>query len=716
MGHVRDLPRSQFGVDVDQDFKPKYITVRGQGKTLQELRAAARKADQVLLATDPDREGEAISWHLAVALKLDTEAARRVEFHEITKQAVQKAIRSPRPIDSNLVNAQQARRVLDRVVGYKLSPFLWAKVKPGLSAGRVQSAALGMICDRERDVNAFTPEEYWSLTLWLAKPPKGQEFAAELIRCQGEKCDLKTERDTMAVVEALQGASYQVAKISRAERLRRPPAPFITSTMQQEAARRLGFTAKRTMSVAQQLYEGLDVGKEGTVGLITYLRTDAVRIAPEAQVRAQGYIDKTWGREYRPERSPQYKTRQGAQAAHEAIRPTDVERTPDQVKPYLGRDQYLLYKLIWERFVASQMKPAMFDTVAVDIVPIVVAETKAQTEYVFRARGATMRFAGFMTVYSEQSDDEPEREGANHRLPALQEGETLESRKLEPRQHFTQPPPRFTEAMLIKALEELGIGRPSTYATIVDTLQRRGYVTRSERRFVPTELGMITVDLLKTHFPDIVDVEFTANMEGRLDLIEDGQADWVELVRDFYEPFADSLEKAHHLVKEVHIADEVTDEVCEHCGRNMVIKWGRFGKFLACPGFPECKNTKPLLVEIGVSCPQCDGQVVERKTRRGRTFYGCTRYPQCDFTSWQRPVSTRCPNCNGYMVERTRRGKTLWVCADKTCGYTGSPVAEDGEFRGVSETPSAETQSTATDGKSLQEEGVGPTTSLSPTR
>lgn len=676
MGHVRDLPRSQFGVDVEHDFAPKYITVRGQGQTLQDLRSAAKKADKVLLATDPDREGEAISWHLADALKLDNDAPQRIEFHEITKQAIQNSVKHPRPINMDLVNAQQARRVLDRIVGYKLSPFLWAKVKPGLSAGRVQSAALRLICDRDAEVKAFVPVEYWTVTLWLSKTAKSAKFPAKLVRCGNEKCDLPNQAAANQVVRDLDNAAYQVSKVTKAERQRKPPAPFTTSTLQQEAARRLGFTARRTMSVAQQLYEGLDVGDAGTVGLITYLRTDATRVAAEAQAEAQQFIDNTWGPSYRPERPPKYKTRAGAQAAHEAIRPTSLLRTPEEVKSHLSRDQHALYRLIWERFLASQMSPAVFDTVSADIA--VLGPNSHKLPYLFRASGSVIKFKGFTAVYSEQTDDENEQvDDQERQLPALAEGDTLVRRSLEQAQHFTQPPPRFTEAMLVKTLEELGIGRPSTYATIIETLVRRGYVNKSERRFTPTELGIITVDLLKEHFPNIVDVEFTANMEEQLDQIGDGEADWVQIIRTFYEPFSAALEQAHDLVEEVQIADEETDIPCELCGRNMVIKWGRFGKFLACPGFPECKNTKPLLVEIGVPCPQCGKALVERKSRRGRTFYGCSGYPDCSFTSWEKPVAARCPSCQGILVERTRRGGTVqWACANKECGFVGVPAEQ----------------------------------------
>lgn len=673
MGHVRDLPKSKFGVDVDNGFIPHYITVRGQGKILQELRTAARKADNILLATDPDREGEAISWHLAESLKLDKDAAQRIVFHEITKEAIRKAIKQPRPLDTNLINAQQARRVLDRVVGYKLSPFLWAKVKPGLSAGRVQSPALRLICDRENEIKAFVSEEYWTIEAALAKNVKDISFTAKLLQCGRVKCKISNQQQCASCASELHKAHYTVKNVTRSERQRKPPAPFTTSTLQQEAARRLSFTARRTMSVAQQLYEGLDLGQAGTVGLITYLRTDATTVSSMAQSEAQQYIDQNYGPELRPVKPPKYKTPVGAQAAHEAIRPTSVWRTPASVKQYLSRDQHLLYKLIWTRFLASQMRPAIFDTVVVDII---ATSSETTNEYLLRANGSTMRFAGFMSIYNDQNDDENASEDERTTtLPELESGAQLVLKDLQQLQHFTQPPPRYTEAMLVKSLEELGLGRPSTYVAIIETLSRRGYVIKENKRFVPTELGMVTVDLLREHFPDVVDVEFTAHMENKLDKVEEGDVDWIQMMQEFYEPFNDSLTKAHASASEVQIKEEVTDEVCEQCGRNMVVKWGRFGKFLACPGYPDCRNTRPILTTIGVKCPKCGADIVARRSKRGRPFYGCSSYPECDFTSWQRPVNQPCPQCGSYMVERNSRKSGLeWVCSVKECQHVQPAV------------------------------------------
>lgn len=703
MGHVRDLPKSQMGVAIDKGFEPKYITVRGQGKTLQELRKAVKAADRVYLATDPDREGEAISWHLAEVLNLDTKSPNRIEFNEITKSAVQSALKSPRPIDTRRVDAQQARRILDRLVGYNLSPLLWSKVKRGLSAGRVQSVALRLICDREDEIDAFVPQEYWTITAEFSPAKTGAPaavFEAKLHRIDGEKVELPNEASARAIVERAQGARFVVKEVVRKERRRNPAPPFTTSTMQQEASRRLGFSARRTMNIAQQLYEGLDIGDEGTVGLITYLRTDATRVSQEAQAEARRFIQERFGSEYRPEKPYQYKSRAGAQAAHEAIRPTSVYRRPEDVKPYLTRDQYRLYKLIWERFVASQMSPAVFDTVTVDI------EAEG---LVFRATGSTLKFPGFMTVYIEGRDDDKARsqlsaeqeeepdETQGATLPPLEEGEPLVCRKIEPHQHFTQPPPRYTEAMLVKTLEELGIGRPSTYVQIMDTIERRrGYVTQIDKRFAPTQLGRLVVDLLKEYFPDIVDVEFTAQLEERLDRIEEGEADWRDVLQEFYVPFEAALEHAKKEIEQVSIEDEVTGVVCEECGRNMVIKWGRYGKFLACPGFPECKNTRPLLVEIGVACPQCGKPLVERRSRRGRVFYGCSGYPDCSFTSWQRPIAERCPRCGWLLTRVERKGKgPEHVCLNEECGYR-EPAPEAGE-QGL---PASDSQSSRLEGVS----------------
>ncbi len=672
VGHVRDLPKSQFGVDIDNGFQPKYITIRGKGPILKELRDAAKKSDSVLFATDPDREGEAISWHLAEALQVTGDGACRVEFHEITEQAVKKAIKEPRPINQDLVNAQQARRILDRVVGYKLSPLLWAKVKKGLSAGRVQSVAVRLICDREAEIDAFQPEEYWSIVADLQSAgesdPKKGVFTAKLHQVGGKKAEIKNQQAAEAIVKSAAQAEFAVQSVERRERRRNPAAPFTTSSLQQEASRKLGFTARRTMRVAQQLYEGLDVGSEGTVGLVTYIRTDATRVAPEAQAAARKTIEELYGKEYLPSKPPVYKMRAGAQAAHEAIRPTSMQRRPEDVRQFLTRDQQRLYRLIWERFIASQMAPAIYDTVTVNV--------KAG-HYLFRASGRTVKFPGFMALYIENTDDGENTNGEDGTLPELTKDEILRLLELTPNQHFTQPPPRYSEAMLVKTLEELGIGRPSTYAQIIDTIRRRGYVVIEEKRFWPTELGCIVVELLKEHFPNIIDVEFTANMEGRLDQIEEGQEDWVQVLTEFWGPFEVELKRAELHMEEVEIAEEETDEVCEKCGRNMVIRQGRYGQFLACPGFPECRNTKPLLKEIGVVCPQCGGQVVERTTRRGRTFYGCANYPKCEFTSWQRPVGKDCPQCGQFMVLKARRNQDPQaVCSNKECGYQVELVEE----------------------------------------
>jgi len=663
IGHVRDLPKSQFGVDIDNGFEPKYITIRGKGPVLKELREAAKKADRIFFASDPDREGEAIAWHLAEALRVDGDAPCRVEFNEVTKQAVQTAMENPRSINQDLVNAQQARRILDRLVGYKLSPLLWAKVKRGLSAGRVQSVAVRLICDRQKEIDIFEPEEYWSVVAKLQPSQGGNKesvFTAKLHQINGKKAEIKNQTEAHDIVQRAGQEKFAVRSVERKKRRRNPAPPFTTSSMQQEASRRLGFTAARTMRVAQQLYEGLDVGSEGTVGLITYMRTDATRVANEAQLAARKAIEKQYGSDYLPAKPPMYKSRAGAQAAHEAIRPTSMDRRPEDIKSFLSRDQYRLYRLIWERFMASQMAPAILDTV------VVLVEAG---DYIFRASGSTIKFPGFMTLYIENTDN-GEQTDEDGMLPDLTRGELLKLLELTPNQHFTQPPPRYSEAMLVKTLEELGIGRPSTYAQIIDTIKRRGYVTVEDKRFSPTDLGCIVVELLTEHFPNIIDVEFTAQMENRLDQVEEGGTDWVELLEEFWRPFEADLKKAEVLMEEVEIADEESDEVCEKCGRRMVIKQGRYGRFLACPGFPECRNTKPLLKEIGVACPVCQGQVVERKTRRGRTFYGCSNYPECEFTSWQRPLGINCPECGQFMVLKPRRNKASQaVCSVKECGY-----------------------------------------------
>ncbi|BAF59427.1 topoisomerase IA [Pelotomaculum thermopropionicum SI] len=661
MGHVRDLPKSQFGVDVKNGFKPKYITIRGKGDIIKDLRAAVKKADQVLIASDPDREGEAIAWHLQNLLEIDENESCRIEFNEITKQAIQKALQHPRPIDRNRVNAQQARRILDRLVGYNLSPLLWRKIKKGLSAGRVQSVAVRLICDREEEIQSFVPEEYWTLVASFVKTGEAP-FEGRLIKFRDEKIDIPSKEKMQEVLENLKGARYTVEKVTRKEKSRKPPLPFITSTLQQEAYRKLNFTARKTMMVAQQLYEGLDLGREGTSGLITYIRTDSTRVSASAREEAQKYIVERFGARYAGRETPPVGPagRKGKiQDAHEAIRPTSVQREPEQVKEYLTGDQYKLYKLIWSRFLASQMKPAVFDTTNIDI--------KAG-EYLFRANGSVMKFPGFMKVYTESRDDEEKEE--EKLLPELKEGEEIEARSLTPRQHFTQPPPRYTDASLVRALEEKGIGRPSTYAPIVETILKRGYVVRENKQFFPTELGMIVVDLLKKHFKEIIDIDFTAGMEESLDSIEEGELDWIKVLESFYGPFKNTLEKAENEIGHVQVAEEVTEEKCDRCGRSMVVKVGRYGKFLACPGFPECRSTKPLLEPVGAKCPRCEGELVVRRTKKGRKFLGCSNFPECEFVTWDQPSGTKCPECGGLMVEKKNAGKKGFLqCVSEDCGY-----------------------------------------------
>ncbi|KAF6656370.1 type I DNA topoisomerase [Paenibacillus polymyxa] len=649
MGHIRDLPKSQIGVEVENDFNPKYITIRGKGSILKELKDARKKVKKVYLAADPDREGEAIAWHLAHALELDDTADCRVVFNEITKQAVKDAFKTPRKINMDLVNAQQARRILDRLVGYKISPLLWKKVKKGLSAGRVQSVAVKIILDRENEINEFVPEEYWTITAKLAI--KDSTFEAKFHKLRGEKKELSSEADVQEVLEAIGKSSYKVRDVKEKERLRNPSPPFTTSSLQQEAARKLNFRASKTMSVAQQLYEGVDLGKEGTVGLITYMRTDSTRIATSAQEEAKEAIIQKYGEDFVPESPRQYsKKSANAQDAHEAIRPTSALRDPETVKPFMSRDQFRLYKLIWERFMASQMASAIMDTLSVDI---------EAGETIFRAAGSKVRFPGFMKVYVEGNDDGKTEE--DKLLPPLQPGDKLKKESVEPKQHFTQPPPRYTEARLVKTLEELGIGRPSTYAPTLETIQKRGYVAIEEKKFFPTELGELVIEQMEEFFPEILNVEFTANMEGDLDHVEEGEGDWVKVLSDFYESFEKRLEVAEEEMKEIEIKDEVSDVICDKCGSQMVYKLGRFGKFLACSAFPDCRNTKPIVKDIGMNCPTCgEGHVVERRSKKGRVFYGCDRYPECDFVSWDKPSIKPCPSCSGLMVEkRTKQGTKL---------------------------------------------------------
>lgn len=667
MGHFRDLPRSQFGVDVDKGFQPKYITIRGRGAALKELKDAVKKADKVFLATDPDREGEAISWHLAEALGIDPQNARRVEFHEITKPAVTEAIKKPRRINMSLVNAQQARRILDRIVGYKLSPLLWSKIRSGLSAGRVQSVAVKLIVDREDEINAFVAEEYWTIHADLATD-RGASFRAKLHLVDEKKPDLSDSVKANQLTERARAASYRVREVRAKEKSRYPAPPFTTSSLQQDASRRLGFATRKTMMIAQQLYEGLDLGAEGTVGLISYMRTDSTRVSSEAQAEAREYVNSKYGQKYLPAQAPQYKNKQArAQDAHESVRPTSVGRMPDKVKAYLTRDQYRLYKLIWERFVASQMAPAQIQAITADI---------DADGLLFRATGQIIKFQGFLTLYAESTDEEKgEDEGI---LPQMHDGEKLQLQKVEPQQHFTQPPPRYTEAMLVRTLEEKGIGRPSTYAPIIETITKRNYVLLESKRFRPTELGEVVVRMLEEHFPQIIGVEFTAAMEEKLDQIEEGNADWVQILADFYGPFEQDLEKAEKVLEKVEIKDEESEEVCEHCGRRMVFKHGRFGRFLACPGYPECKNTKPIQRQIGTKCPDCGGDLVERRSRKGRLFYGCSKYPECAFVSWDEPTGEKCPTCNNVLVYKKVRGeKSFIACSAKECSYRAKlPMTE----------------------------------------
>jgi DNA topoisomerase-1 len=655
MGHVIDLPKSQMGVDVEENYSPKYITIRGKGPILKELKQAAKKAKRIYLAADPDREGEAIAWHLADSLNIDKDSECRVVFNEITKQAIKDSFKHPRMINANLVNAQQARRVLDRLVGYNISPLLWKKVKKGLSAGRVQSVAVKMIIDRENEIKAFKPEEYWSVTAKMKKD--NHQFEAKFMSIDGKKKELKTKSDVDNVLAKLTGDTFHIEKVKRKERKRNPVVPFTTSSLQQEAARKLNFRAKKTMMLAQQLYEGIDLGKGGTVGLITYMRTDSTRLSETARQEAKDYIETHYGKEYHNQSTGNSKQKAKSQDAHEAVRPTSVMKDPKMIKSYLSRDQYRLYKLIWERMVASQMAPAVMDTMSVDL---------TNNGVMFRASGSKLKFPGFMKVYIEGNDEGKEEK--DRLLPAMEEGETALSEKIDPNQHFTQPPPRYTEARLVRTMEELGIGRPSTYAPTLDTIQRRGYVALEDKRFVPTELGEIVLELIEEFFPEILNVEFTAEMESNLDAIEEGDQNWVQIIDRFYTGFEKRLRTAEEEMKEVEIKDEPAGEDCEKCGHDMVFKMGRYGKFMACSNFPNCRNTKAITKEIGVKCPKCsEGNIVERKSKKRRLFYGCDRYPECDFISWDKPISRPCPKCESLLVEKKSKKGVNVHCTE--CDY-----------------------------------------------
>jgi DNA topoisomerase-1 len=708
IGHVKDLPTKRIGVDVENNFAPEYVVIAGKEKVMREMKKAAKGVDKIFLAPDPDREGEAIAWHIAEALNGDSSKILRVVFNEITEKAVTDAIKNPRKINMNLVDAQQARRVLDRLVGYKLSPLLWRKVRRGLSAGRVQSVALRLVTEREREIDAFETVEYWSITANCegSVPPP---FDAKLFKIDGKKAEIGKEEEATAILDALEGKPYTVSKVEKKGRKRSPAPPFITSTLQQEASRKLRFVAKKAMYVAQKLYEGIELGGEGSVGLITYMRTDSVRVAGEAQQEARKYVEKEFGKEYVPAKPPVYKSKKSSQDAHEAIRPTSVFRTPASLKGKLSGEEFKLYTLIWNRFVASQMKPAELEQTAVDI---------AVDKYIFRATGSVVKFAGFMKLYIEGVDDAAEEEGL---LPAINEGDVLKTLSVTPKQHFTQPPPRYTEATLVKELEAKGIGRPSTYATILSTIQDRKYVEKDKGRFNATELGMVVNDLLVARFSELMDYNFTAKMEDNLDKIEEGAFKWVDIVNEFYQPFDKLLGEAMENMDRVKPEDIPTDKVCEKCGKPMVIKWGRHGRFIACTGYPECKNAMPLEGEggegeegaeaqktdekcdkcgsemvikvgkfgkflacskypeckstkplaIGVKCPEDGGDIVEKRSRKGKVFYGCGNYPKCKFATWYKPVKKKCPECGtGVLAEKRTKSDESLVCLTKGCGYT----------------------------------------------
>jgi DNA topoisomerase-1 len=666
VGHVRDLLRSQLSVDVDNNFTPKYRVPNEKKPVVKELKGLAKTAAEVYLATDPDREGEAIAWHLAEAAGVEERISRRVVFHEITQSAIEEAFSHPRGINMDLVNAQQARRVLDRLVGYSISPILWEKVRSRLSAGRVQSVALRLIVERENEIEAFNPVEYWSIKAeFRAQGEKSKKsiFLAKLTRIDGNEADLSNKEIVEPFLEDMENASYFVSKIKRSERKRKPSAPFITSTLQQEASRRLGFTAKRTMAMAQSLYEGVDVGDGGQTGLITYMRTDSINVADVARNEARKFIEDRYGKSYVPETPPEYKTRAvGAQEAHEAIRPTSVLREPGKIKAFLEPAQFKLYQLIWQRFIASQMESAIYDTLTVD-----VTGNGSMHEYTLRSVGSTVKFPGFLVVYEDAKDEDSKNssEEENIKIPAsIAEGQKQELIRLIPEQHFTQPPPRYSEASLVQALEEKGIGRPSTYAPILSTIQNRGYVFRQEKRLFPTETGKLVNDLLVKYFPEVVDVGFTARMESDLDEIAAGEQNWVEVIRTFYTPFSTAVEHAQADMPVSKSEPESIGRVCPECGKNLVIRYGRFGKFISCSGFPECRYTEAWLEKIGVTCPKDNGDIVERKTRKGRIFFGCANYPTCDFTTWKKPLSVPCPNCTGMLVVANKREAQCLDCEE----------------------------------------------------
>ena len=653
-GHVRDLPKSQLGIDVEKDYEPKYITIRGKGDILAALRKSAKKADKVFLATDPDREGEAISWHLSKALKLEEKSINRITFNEITKSAVKDSLKHPRKLDVDLVDAQQARRILDRMVGYRISPVLWAKVKRGLSAGRVQSVALRLIADREEEINAFIPEEYWTMDAVFQVPGEKKPLLAKFYGTDKQKVQIHSREELDRILKELEGAEYRILDVKKGERVKKAPVPFTTSTLQQEASKVLNFSTQKTMRIAQQLYEGIDIKGNGTVGLITYLRTDSTRISEEADHAAREIVKQQYGSEYAAEPQPEKKSGKKIQDAHEAIRPSDVTRTPFNIKESMSRDQYRLYQLIWKRFLASRMENARYETTSVKI---------GAGNYRFTVSASKLVFDGFMNVYVQDGDEE---KSGNVLIKGLETDTQLILKEFENKQHFTQPSAHYTEAALVKTLEELGIGRPSTYAPTITTIINRRYVAKENKNLYITELGEVVNSIMLQAFPSIVDVNFTANMESLLDKVEEGVVNWKTVVRNFYPDLDEAVCNAEKELEQVKLEDEVTDVVCEECGRNMVIKYGPHGRFLACPGFPECRNTKPYLEKIGVSCPKCGKEIVLRKTKKGRKYYGCEDNPECDFMAWQKPSGKKCPECGNIMLEK---GNKL-VCADQACGYT----------------------------------------------
>jgi len=660
-GHVRDLPKSQLGIDVDNDYEPKYITIRGKGDVLANLRKEVKKADKIYLATDPDREGEAISWHLLYALKLENKKVYRITFNEITKSAVKESLKHPREIDMDLVDAQQTRRILDRIVGYRISPVLWEKIKRGLSAGRVQSVALRIICDREDEINAFIPEEYWSLDAFLNIQGEKKPMEAKYYGDSSGKRTIASKEELDQILKAIEGAEFKVDEVKKGTRTKKAPLPFTTSTLQQEASKALNFSTQKTMRLAQQLYEGVDT-KEGTVGIITYLRTDSTRVSQEAEIAARDYIEKIYGREYAAETTPQKRNGPKIQDAHEAIRPTDIKRTPASIKEYLSRDQMRLYQLIWKRFVASRMKGAEYETTTVKI---------GANEQFFTVAASKIVFDGFLQVYREEDD----KEESNTLAKSIGSDTKLTLERLEPKQHFTQPPAHYTEASLVRTMEELGIGRPSTYAPTITTILARRYVVKENKNLYVTELGEAVNNMMKDAFPSIVDVNFTANLETLLDGVAEGNVKWKTIVENFYPDLEEAVRNAEVELSKVKIADEQTDEVCEVCGRNMVIKYGPHGKFLACPGFPDCKNTRPYFEKIGVPCPKCGKDVVLKKTKKGRKYYGCIDNPTCDFMVWQKPSRTRCRECGSIMLEK---GNKL-VCSNETCGFVTNKEEQRGD-------------------------------------